>query len=105
MLRYIILVLVILLSIDGIFRDGHLTTVFLSRDIFTPTVIRVALIVIGALATGMLLHSIIWDLNLLPKPEEKKTEYQKEKEAEEEAERLEKERAEVEASKKITTRR
>jgi len=110
MIKYFVLGLIILFALDGIFRDGQLLVVFVQQDFFMPTVVRMFLIVIGAIASIMLLHSIVWDLNLLDKPEEKKTEYQLQLEREEELakeaeeqEKLEKERLEI-AKKKKTTR-
>jgi len=102
MIKYFALGLIILFAIDAIFRDGQLIVVFFQQDFFMHTVIRIFLIVIGGLATILLFHSIIWDLNLLSKPEEKKTEYQLkiEKEEEEERLRLEKEKEEEEKKKK-----
>jgi len=101
MIKYFVLGLIILFAIDGIFRDGQLLVVFVQKDFFMSSVVQMFLIVIGAIATIMLFHSIIWDLNLLDKPEEKKTEYQLDIEREEELEReaaehekLEKERIE-----------
>jgi hypothetical protein len=90
---YFVLGLIILFALDGIFRDGQLLVAFVQKDFFMSTVVQMFLIVIGALATIMLFHSIIWDLNLLDKPEEKKTEHQLELEREAE---LEKEAAEQE---------
>ena len=109
MIKYFILGLIILFALDGVFRDGQLLVVFFQQDFFIPTVVRIFLMVIGVVATILLFHSIIWDLNLLDKPEEKKTEYQfeLEREAELEKEVAEKEKLDkerMEKAKKKKTR-
>jgi len=94
MIKIIFLVLVILLTFDGFFRDGYLIEVFFSREMHIPFFVKGAYLIIAIVASALLFHALIWELNLMPKPEEKKTEYQKKKEEEEEERRLKEEEEE-----------
>ena len=94
MLKYIVLGLVIILALDGFFRDGELVNVFFSQEFYFPVILRIAFMVIAIVAVVMLLHAIVWDLNILPKPSEKKTDLQLQREFEEEQARIEQEERE-----------
>ena len=85
MVKILILVLLLFLAADGIFRDGHLIELFLSQEWHLPFFVRIAYIVIAVVASLMLFHAIIWEFFLMPKPEEKKTELQLKREEEQRA--------------------
>ena len=91
MIKIVVLFMVALLAIDGVYRDGHLIEVFLGQEMYLPFFTKTAYLIVAIVATLLLFHAIVWEFNLLPKPEEKKTDYQIKKEEEEEARRLEEE--------------
>ena len=95
MIKIFILFLIILLAVDGIFQDGFLVEVFFSREMHLPFFAKILYIIIGFSASILLLHTIISEFALEPKPEEKKTAFQilKEQEEEEERKRIEEEEA------------
>jgi hypothetical protein len=105
-MKIILLALLIMLSLDGIFRDGELLNLFLSHDFHLPLIAKIVYLIIAVGASLMLLHSIIWDYNILPKQGPKKTEYEIEKEMKTAgekivADRLEKERLEKEEQERL----
>lgn len=83
-MKLLILILIIILALDSVFRDGFLLSEFISQDLHLPFLVRIFLFVIALVATILLFHSIIWEYNLLPKPKNKKTQFEVEKELEEE---------------------
>jgi len=83
-MKIVILFLIILFTLDVVFRDGHLVLFFFRQDMYLSFFIKILFIFIAIIATLMLLHAIIWDYNLLPQTKKKKTEYEVEKEIEEE---------------------
>jgi len=102
MIKIVVLVLIILMAVDGIFRDGVLLQEFLSTQFYIPFFVKIFLSAIAITCSFLLLHAVIWEYFLQPKPEVIKTDYQlkKEQEAKEEEERLEQERLEAEELKK-----
>jgi len=102
MIKIVVLVLIILMAFDGIYRDGVMVKEFLSTEFYIPFFVKVFLFIIAAACSLLLLHAVIWEYFLQPKPEIVKTEYQlkKEQEAKEEEERLEQERLEAEELRK-----
>jgi len=102
MVKIFVLLLILLMAFDGIFREGELITVFLSHNFYIPFFLKVIFAIIALLCTALLLHAVIWEYFLLPPPEIVKTPYQiqKEEEAKAEEERLEQERLEEEERKK-----
>ncbi|MCL2062933.1 MAG: hypothetical protein FWG98_00980 [Candidatus Cloacimonetes bacterium] len=85
MLKIVILFFLILLAVDGIFRDGYLIEVFLGHEMHLPFFIRIAYIVVAIVSTALLFHAVVWEFNLMPKLEEKKTPLQIKRDEEEEA--------------------
>ena len=109
MIKIIVLVMLILLAVDGIFRDGYLIEVFLGQEMYLPFFTKVAFLIIAIVASALLFHAIVWEFSMQPKLEERKTELQlkreeeeeaKRKEEEEETEKLRKEEAELAKRKK-----
>ena len=87
MIRIVVLIMIILMALDGIFRDGKLLEVFLSQEMHIPFFVKSAYFIVMVGASALLFHAIIWEFNIMPKPEEKKTPLQIKRE-EEEAERI-----------------
>ena len=105
MIKIIVLVMVLMIAADGIFRDGHLLSVFLGQEMYLPFFIKSIYLSIAVIASLLLLHAIIWEFSLHPKPEEKKTEYQLKIEEEEEEAKKEEEKKSLSEKNKDTSGR
>ena len=95
MIKIFCLLVLILLALDGILRDGHLLEVFLSHEMHVSFFIKCAYIIIGLGSVALLIHSIIWEYFVFTEVEDKKTPRQIQRE-EEEAERIRLEQEELE---------
>ena len=91
-MKIVFLVLLILLTLDIFFRDGLLISELINQELYIPIVLKIIFLIIAFVASILLLHAIIWDFNLLPKPKNKKTEHQLNKESEQEKEKFEEEK-------------
>jgi hypothetical protein len=85
-MKIVILILILILALDGIFRDGFLLAEFLSQDFNIPFFFKLLLILIALITTLLLLHSIISEFNILPKPRNRKTSFEKDKDLQNEIE-------------------
>ncbi len=88
-MKLVILFLILILAIDGIFREGILVSEFFSQDFNMPIVIKIIFALIAFVTTILLLHSIIYEYQLLPRPKHKKTSFELEKEHEDELQKKE----------------